>query len=111
LLLHLGKVAEKDVILAALGSDIAVAGLVLVFAGFLMTKADSFEGSRSGDKFNWLALGGLIPIVASLVAAWMCVDALQGSEWEASHTLLMLKIVLALTGGYAIISAVLAFFP
>jgi predicted RNA-binding Zn-ribbon protein involved in translation (DUF1610 family) len=42
--------AEKDVILAALGSDIAVAGLILVFAGFLMTKADSFEGSRSARQ-------------------------------------------------------------
>jgi uncharacterized membrane protein len=102
---------DRDVILAALGSDIAIAGLVLVFAGFLMTKADSFEGSRSGDKFNWLALGGLIPIVGSLAAAWMCVDALQGSEWEASHTLWTLKIVLALTGGYAILSGLLAFFP
>lgn len=102
---------ERDVILAALGSDIAVAGLVLVFAGFLATKAESFEGSRAGDKYSWLAVAGLIPIIVSLTAAWMCIDALQGGEWEAGHTLLMLKIVLALTGGYAIISAVLAFFP
>lgn len=98
-------------ILAALGSDIAIAGLVLVFAGFLVTKAESFEGSKYGDKYNWLAVAGLIPIVVSLVAAWMCVDALQGNTWEAEHTLLMLKMVLALTGTYAIISAVLAFFP
>jgi uncharacterized membrane protein len=102
---------EKDVILAVLGSDIAVAGLVLVFVGFLMTKADSFEGSRSGDKFNWLAFGGLIPIVVSIASAWMCVDALQGAAWEADHVLIMLKIVLALTGGYAVLSGVLAFFP
>jgi uncharacterized membrane protein len=102
---------EKDVILAALGSDIAIAGLVLVFSGFLATKAESFEGSRSGDKYNWLAVSGLVPIIFSLVAAWMCVDALQGGAWEADHSLLMLKIVLALTGVYAIISAWLAFFP
>lgn len=103
--------AEKDVILAVLGSDIAIAGLVLIFAGFLATKAASYEGSKSGDKYNWLAVAGLLPIVVSLVAAWMCIDALQGGEWEANHSLVMLKIVLALTGGYAIISAVLAFFP
>lgn len=102
---------DKDVLLAVLGSDIAIAGLVLVFAGFLVTKADSFQGSRSGDKYNWLAVAGLLPIIMSLVSAWMCIDAIQGSEWEASHSLMMLKIVLALTGGYAIISAVLAFFP
>ena len=35
-------------ILAALGSDIAVAGLVLVFAGFLATKAESFEEAGQG---------------------------------------------------------------
>jgi uncharacterized membrane protein len=103
--------AEKDVILAVLGSDIAIAGLVLVFAGFLVTKAESFEGSRYGDKYNWLAVLGLLPILASLAAAWMCIDALQGSEWESVHTLVALKIVLALTGGYAILSAVVAFFP
>ena len=98
-------------ILAALGSDIAIAGLVLVFAGFLATKAESFEGSRSGDKYSWLAVLGLVPIVVSLAAAWMCIDALQGGAWEAEHTLLILKIVLALTGAYALLSACLAFFP
>jgi hypothetical protein len=103
--------AEKDVLLAVLGSDIAVAGLVLVFAGFLVTKAESYRGSKTGDKYNWLAVGGLVPIIFSLAAAWMCIDGLQSGQWEAEHALLMLKIVLALTGTYAIISAVLAFFP
>ena len=101
----------KDVIEAVLGSDIAIAGLVLVFAGFLLTKAESFRGSRSGYVYNWLAVAGLIPIVASLIAAWMCIDALQGGKWEAEHALLMLKIAIVLTGSYAIISAGLTFFP
>jgi uncharacterized membrane protein len=102
---------ERDVILAMFGSDIAIAGLVLVFAGFLVGKAASYGGSRSGDKYNWIAVAGLVPIVASLVAAWMCIDALQGCQWEAAHTLLIMKIVLALTGAYAIIAALLTFFP
>jgi uncharacterized membrane protein len=105
------RAVEKDVILAALGSDVAVAGLILVFAGFLVTKAGSYEGSRAGDKYNWLAVAGLLPIVVALAAAWMCVDALQGGQWESDHTLWMLKIVLAMTGIYAVVSAVLAFFP
>lgn len=101
----------KDVIEAVLGSDIAIAGLVLVFAGFLLTKAESLRGSRSGAVYNWLAVAGLIPIVASLLAAWMCIDGLQGGRWEAEHALLMLKIAIVLTGSYAIISAVLTFLP
>jgi len=40
--------ADREVIEAVLGSDIAIAGLVLVFAGFLLTKAESFRGSRAG---------------------------------------------------------------
>jgi hypothetical protein len=102
---------EKDVILAVLGSDIAIAGLVLIFAGFLVTKAASYEGNRSGDKYSYLAVASLAPILVALVSAWMCIDALHGGKWEANHALFMLKIVLALTGGYAVISAVLTFFP
>lgn len=68
----------KDVIEAVLGSDVAIAGLVLVFAGFLLTKAESSRSSRSGHVYNWLAVAGLIPIVASLAAAWMSIDGLQG---------------------------------
>jgi len=102
---------DRDVILAALGSDIAVAGLVLVFVGFLFTKAESYQGNRSGDLYSRLAVSGLVPIVVSLASAWMCIDAIQGHRWEADHTLLMLKIVVTLTGLYAIISALLTFFP
>jgi hypothetical protein len=53
---------EKDVVLAALGSDVAVAGLVLVFAGFLVTKASSYEGNRAGDKYNWAGGRPLRPV-------------------------------------------------
>jgi len=72
--------ADREVIEAVLGSDIAIAGLVLVFAGFLLTKAESFRGSRAGDVYSWLAVAGLAPIVASLVAAWMCIDGASGGQ-------------------------------
>jgi predicted ferric reductase len=97
----------NDVILAALGSDIAIAGLVLVFVGFVSAKAESYQGDKSGDKFHWLAVSGFIPILVSLIAAWMCVDALQYHVWEANHTLMMLKVVLVLLGIYTISSAVI----
>jgi|SRR6185436_8715766 len=70
-----------------------------------------FPRQQGWDVYSWLAVAGLAPIVASLVAAWMCIDGLQGGKWEAEHALLMLKIAIALTGGYAIISAVLTFLP
>ena len=101
--------AEKDVILTVLGSDIALAGLVLVFSGFLITKADAYQ-TRYGDKFKWFAVAGFIPVLVALAAAWCCICAIEGSQWSAMHVLSGLKIVLALSGIYAIIAAV-AFFP
>src|SRR2546423_3211517 len=104
-----GAMAEKDVVLAVLGSDIALAGLVLVFSGFLITKADTYQ-TRYGDKFRWFAAAGILPVVFSLIAAWLCICALQGNQWAAYHVLTGLKIILAITGIYAIIAAI-AFFP
>lgn len=45
---------DKEVVLAVLQSDIALAGLVLVFSGFVLSKADRFD-TRYGDKYKWLA--------------------------------------------------------
>lgn len=101
---------DKDVILAVLGDDIAVAGLVLVFAGFLFTKAGEYD-TRYGDKYRRLALAGLLPVLTALVSAWLCIGAIEGNTWDAAHSLLGLKIVLVLTGSYAIVSALVAFFP
>jgi hypothetical protein len=100
---------DRDIILAVLQSDIAVAGLVLVFSGFLITKAETYQ-TRYGDKFRWFAVCGFIPVIAAGVAAWICVSALQGSGGDATAVLVGLKIILALTGIYAIIAAI-AFFP
>jgi hypothetical protein len=100
---------DKDVILAVLGSDIALAGLVLVFSGFLITKAETYQ-TRYGDKFKMFAATAIIPVVAALIAAWVCIDAIQGSAWAGPYVLFGLKIVLALSGIYAIIATV-AFFP
>jgi hypothetical protein len=103
------RVADKDVILAVLGSDISVAGLVLVFSGFLITKAESYQ-TRYGDKFRWFAVSGILPVLIALAGAWLCICAIEGNQWAAEHALANLKIVLAITGIYAIIAAI-AFFP
>lgn len=104
--------ADKDTALALLQGSIAIAGLVLVYSGFLASKADSRGGSRSGDKFIHLARLGLIPILAALVCSGMGVRVLRagawGSVWSASWLVLSFEIVLALTAVYAIIAAFLS---
>jgi|SRR6267154_1481487 len=96
---------ERDTILAVLSSGIGLAGLLLVFAGFLATKAESFTAVM-GEKYKWLALGTLLPILSALALSWISIDALEGCHWAGYHLLTLLKIELAITGGYAIIGLI-----
>ena len=93
---------DKDTILAVLSSGIALAGLLLIFAGFLFTKAASFE-SRRGDKFRLFAKFTLVPVLAALTLSWLSIDALNGNQWVLHYLLTCLKIVLGMTGAFAII--------
>jgi hypothetical protein len=77
---------DREMILAILQSDIALAGLTLVFSGFLITKADSF-GSRYGDRLKWMAVGGFVPAMLALLAALACILGLQGNVWGAYYSL------------------------
>jgi hypothetical protein len=94
---------EKDVALGLLGAILAVAGLLLVFSGFLFTKAESFESKR-GDKFRLMGKLGVIPLSSSFVSAWVCVLAVQQSPWAVMYGLLVFKIALVIAALYSIIS-------
>jgi hypothetical protein len=104
--------ADKDMALAILQAAIAIAGLVLVYSGFLAARGSDAKGDRSGDKFLSLAKFGLIPVISSLFCSGMGVRVLLvgrwGSSWCASWLILAFEIVLALTGVYAIIAAILS---
>ena len=95
--------ADKDTALAVLQGSLAIAGLMLVFSGFLLTKASTYETKR-GDKFRYLAQFGLIPLVAALVCSWVSIWVVEGAHGSAVHLLMLLKTVLAVTAAYAIIA-------
>jgi hypothetical protein len=80
----------------------ALAGILLVFAGFLIAKGDSFK-TRLGDKYKWLAFSALIPVLIAIALSWLSIDALEGCQWAMYHLLTVLKIQLAFTALYAII--------
>ena len=104
--------ADKDIALALLQASIAIAGLVLVYSGFLAGRAADFKGDRRGDKFIWLARGGFIPVIAALFCCGMGVRVLRpgawGNTWSSMWLILSFEIVLALTAIYAIIAAFLS---
>ena len=59
-------IATKDIALAVLGGSAALASILLVFVGFMVTKVEGLAGVASVEKlrsFSITAKLGLIPIV------------------------------------------------
>jgi hypothetical protein len=101
--------ADKDEALAILQAAIAMAGLVLVYSGFLLAKGAALSDVRKAKKFRRLSQWGLVPVVSSLFCALMGVRVLLpgcfGSVWASDWILFTFEIILFLTGAYAIIAA------
>lgn len=97
---------DKDISLAVMGNGIAIAGLLLVFIGFLLGKADSISLARTRKKVRFVAVAGLLPFLTALGCALLSIWAIQGAEWSAWHLLCSLKLALAFTAAYAIMAVV-----
>ena len=98
---------DKEVALAVMGGALAIAGLLLVFIGFITAKADQTYNTARGARFLWVARAGLIPLLASLACCLLSVWSVQGAAWSGNHLLDLLKLTLAITALYAIIATFL----
>ena len=96
---------ERDTTVVALFSGIALAWLPLIFSGFLLAKNASYE-TRRGERYRWFARATLIPILAALALSWLSLCASEGNERALGHLLTGIRLVLALTGLFAIIGAI-----
>lgn len=98
---------ERDAALAVFGGAIALAGLLLVFIGFLLPGLNQYN-ANAADRIRWVARCGLVPFVACLTCAWLSIWAVQGGVWSETHLWGVLKLTLAVTAIYAIISTVVS---
>jgi hypothetical protein len=96
--------ADKDTALAILQAAIALAGLLLVFIGFLLSKADQTDLKAPRQRIRRIVGAGLIPFVAALGCSWQSIWVLQGAHLSAAYLYSTLKIVLVLVGLYAIMA-------
>lgn len=97
--------ADKDTALAILQAAIAIGGLLLVFIGFLLGKADQIGLKSRRMRVRRIAAGGLVPFLAALGCSWQSIWAIQGATASAITLFTTLKIVLAITAVYAIMAA------
>jgi hypothetical protein len=87
---------DKDTILAVLQSEIALAGLLLVFAGFLITKSAGLAAAYKG-WLTFLTVVTLLAFLANLGLCFLCVNLLKGSRWGEAYLLSDLEISLGIT--------------
>jgi hypothetical protein len=95
---------DKETALAVCGAALGIAGLLLVFIGFIIAKADNSYNTARAKRFVWMARTGLIPFLASLICCWFSIWAVQGANWSGDHLLALFKLALVITGIYAIIA-------
>ncbi len=95
---------NENISLGILQAAIAIGGLLLIFIGFLLSKADQIALKTKRVQVRRVAVGGLVPFAAALVCAWQSVWALQGAHGSAMHLFTTTKIVLASTALYAIMA-------
>jgi hypothetical protein len=103
--------STKDIILAVLGGSVSLAGLLLVFSGFLFAQATGFDPEHTSDavinKYRKAAKFGVLPFLMCLILAgiavwWLLTPTalLLSISWIGFITLL---IVTAIYGAYTIL--------
>ena len=69
--------ATKDIVTTILGASVGLAGLLLVFSGFLFAQAESFPRATTDNaiinKFKKAGRFGLIPFLLALLLAGMSI--------------------------------------
>jgi len=99
---------EKDIILAVLGASVGLAGLLLVFSGFVFTQAAGFPPAHTDDetikKYRNAGRFGVWPFLFAILNAALSVAWLL---WQSSClyglTVTCFFVLLAFTGVYGAI--------
>ena len=98
---------EKDTILAIFGASVGLAGILLVFVGFVFSHAESFQNVGRKKSFQRVAKLGLIPFAISLFAAFLGLGWLQEPTPTIYYlALLSFKVALGSTLLYGVISVI-----
>jgi len=103
--------SSKDIILALLGGSVSLAGLLLIFSGFLFSQASGFDPDSTPDKiinaYRNTAKLGVIPFFMCLLLAGM---SLWWLRWPGDclfaasfYGFIALLVVTAVYGGYTIL--------
>jgi hypothetical protein len=98
---------ERETITAVLGSSVGLAGILLVFIGFVYSRVETFEQSDRVRKYRLVARLGALPFLLALISAWMCLKWLDAPSADLYvNAILAFQACLILTGIYGIVALV-----
>jgi hypothetical protein len=84
-------VEAKDIVTAIFGAAVGLAGILLVFVGFVYSHAESQSLANDRTKFKLVAKVGLLPFLVYLACAFFCMNwmSTQSSTafWWLQHAL------------------------
>ena len=64
----------KDVVTAIFGAAVGLAGILLVFVGFVSSRAGTFDTERKRKKYENVAKVGIVPFLISLACSALCLS-------------------------------------
>lgn len=86
-----------------LSASVGLAGLLLVFVGFVYAKGEELSNVKRGRQFKNVARFGALLFAALLVSAWFSLSALQGgSVPDYQLAIFFFRSALVVTGVYAL---------
>lgn len=96
---------ESQIISTILGSSVALAGILLIFVGFVYSRTETFERTDRIQRYRVVAKLGLIPFMLALVSAWLCLNWLGSPSVDLyNYAVLVFRTCLVLTGSYGVIA-------
>lgn len=95
--------AQRDVIGLIMQVSTSLSGILLVFCGFVVGKAESAQRSDRRRLYQNIARGGLIPMLLGLGCAWASLNCLNGATEIYPIVNWLFKATLFVTGAYAFI--------
>jgi hypothetical protein len=95
---------QRDAAIAVIDAASALAGLLLVFVGFVYARGEGLSNVNRGAKFKNAARAGVLLFVAMLVCCWFSLNYIQdGSQADYQIAMFAFRVGLVVTGLYALL--------
>lgn len=72
----------KDIVPAIFGAGVGLAGILLVFVGFIYSRVETFDLERVRRKFRRVARSAIAPFLLSLISAGLSLRWMLHPSWS-----------------------------